>query len=91
VPKSRLLYFGKAGAPNENGNLHERICLFSRFGRGSKASHRGGRLIWQIKGSGDLLVRWRPTPDEVPRRAEQRLLQRFVEHYGKLPFANLID
>ena len=88
VKKSRLLYFGKAGAPGENGNLYDRISLLSRFGRGSSVSHRGGRVIWQIKGSADLVVRWLPTPDEVPRRVEHQLIQR-LRHCGKRPFANL--
>ena len=91
VHESRLLYFGMTGAPGEGGNLHDRIALFSRFGRGSKVGHRGGRYIWQIDGSADLIIRWRPIPDEVPRSVEQRLLQRFLGQYGKLPFANLVE
>lgn len=90
VPESRLLYFGKTGAPGESGNLHDRISLFSRFGRGSKASHWGGRFVWQVDGSAELLIRWRPTLDEIPRRVEHRLIQTFVAHYCTLPFANLV-
>jgi hypothetical protein len=90
VSQSRLLYFGKAGAPGESGQLHDRITLLSRFGNGVKASHWGGRLLWQIDRSADLMVRWRPTPDEFPRRVEQRLIRAFVSRYCTLPFANLI-
>jgi hypothetical protein len=91
ISTSRLLYFGKAGAPGESAQLRDRITLFSRFGRGVKASHRGGQLIWQIGRSAELLVRWRLTPDEFPRRVEHRLIQAFAADYRKLPFANVIE
>lgn len=91
VRSSRLLYVGKAGAPGESVDLRDRISLFSRYGRGSNASHWGGRYIWQVEQSEELIVRWRPTPNEVPRRIERRLIEDFVAHYGKRPFANLRD
>jgi hypothetical protein len=92
VPASRLLYFGKAGGPDENEDLHGRIATFSGFGRGARVGHRGGRLIWQIEGSADLLICWRPTgEDEVPRRVEGHLIRQFVARYCKMPFANLCE
>jgi hypothetical protein len=91
VAQSRVLYLGKAGAPGESGTLHERIKHASQFGRGRRVAHWGGRLIWQIGGSADLLIRWRATPNEVPRRVEQHLIRKLVSHYSMLPFANLRD
>ncbi len=89
VPNSRVLYIGKAGAPNENVDLRDRISQFSRFGLGTNASHWGGRHIWQIEGSSELVVKWKPTFDQVPFGVEQRLLLKFASHYGRAPFANL--
>jgi hypothetical protein len=91
VPDSRVLYFGRAGAPGESGQLHDRITRLSRFGRGVKVGHWGGRLLWQIDHSAELLVRWRRTPDDIPRRVEHRLMREFVSHYCKMPFANLVE
>ena len=91
VPGTRLLYFGKAGAPGDNGNLHERISLYSKFGRGRNVSHSGGRYIWQIDRSEHLLVRWRPEPEGVPRKVEARLIREFVTKYCAMPFANLVS
>jgi hypothetical protein len=91
VRASRILYFGKAGGPGMKTGLRKRISAYSRFGLGRRAGHWGGRLVWQIDRSADLLVRWRPTPGDVPREVEHRLIQKFVAHYCKLPFANLIE
>jgi hypothetical protein len=89
VQASRLLYFGKAGGSEEKAHLRKRISAYSRVGLGKKASHWGGRLIWQIPESELLLICWKKTPGEEPRQVETRLIQRFVAHYCKLPFANL--
>ena len=43
-------------------------------------------------GSGNLLLCWKPTPDEDPETVETALIARFKEqHGGHRPFANLKD
>ena len=74
-----------------NTHLRGGITAFSRFGLGANVGHRGGRLIWQLANSQGLLICWRPTPGEVPRDVERRLIREFAEHYQKRPFANLTD
>ncbi len=84
-----VLYIGKAGDENMQKSLHDRIKSYLSFGRGNKVSHKGGRLIWQIKSSSKLVLCWKPLLDENPRTYEKELLTSFKELYGVLPFANL--
>ncbi len=88
VPETRLLYFGKAGGPQEKTTLKKRISTYSRFGMGRGASHWGGRAIWQLPESEELLLCWKPLTDEPPRCVEQRLIRLFIGRYCSLPFAN---
>lgn len=81
------LYIGKAG-PTESRTLRVRLWEYMRFGRGIPIGHSGGKLVWQLKQSGDLLVCWKPTLDDHPREVEKRLIQEFEEAHGKIPFAN---
>ena len=77
-----LLYIGKAA------RLRARLRQYLDHGRGKPVGHWGGRYIWQLGGSGDLLVAWKVT-NETPRLLEQEMLAAFVDRYGQLPFANL--
>jgi hypothetical protein len=54
--------------------------------------HWGGRYIWQLADSRELLVAWHAISwTEVARDYEKRLLGAFVEmHGGARPFANLV-
>jgi hypothetical protein len=94
VPGAHVLNVGKA-AMRKHGReinaLHERLGEYARYGAGEPIAHRGGRLIWQLAGSDELLVAWHEvTWAETPRAYEQRLLASFVEQYGgRRPFANL--
>ncbi len=88
VSGSHVLYLGKAGASTQKAHLRQRLSAYSRFGSGKPASHWGGRAIWQISDSAQLLVRWWPTLGQEPRDLEVALLEKFREHYGTLPFAN---
>jgi hypothetical protein len=77
-----IVYIGKAA------RLRTRLRLYREHGQGKPVGHWGGRYIWQLGGSGELRVAWKVT-DEDPRLLEQEMLVAFLEHYGKLPFANL--
>jgi hypothetical protein len=82
VEGAEVVYIGKAD------NLRRRLREYRRFGQGAPIGHWGGRLIWQLADSGELLVAWKETPGEVPREVETRLIGDFRAAFGKPPFAN---
>jgi hypothetical protein len=84
-----VLNIGKAG-PGRTATLKSRLLNYVRFGQGKNSGHSGGRYIWQLPNSRDLLVCWKATGKAVPREVEKRLIAEFRQKYGKLPFANLI-
>ena len=85
VPDEAIIYIGKATS------LKSRLGSYLRFGEGKFATHWGGRYIWQLKDSRELLVCWKET-DENPRVVEEEMIAQFKkEHDGKRPFANLQD
>jgi len=77
------VYVGKAT------NLRKRLGQFRDFGRGRAIGHWGGRYLWQLADSSELVVCWTVTIDE-PRDAERTLLREFATIHGRRPFANLI-
>jgi hypothetical protein len=88
VPGAHVLNIGKANT------LRSRLRTYARYGGGaSKAAHRGGRYIWQLADSNQLLVAWHPISwGETAREYESRLLAHFKTlHAGRRPFANLVD
>lgn len=87
VPKSQVVYIGKAGGGDSNATLRSRLSQYMRFGQGEPVGHWGGRLIWQLDGHRNLLVCWKVEADA--RRVESLFLERFMSSYGALPFANL--
>ena len=82
ISGARELYIGKASR-----NLRQRVWRFLEFGCGKPVAHWGGRLIWQLKDSRNLLLAWYTDPS--PNQEEKRRLQQFEQKYGQLPFANL--
>lgn len=84
VDECGVLYIGKADV------LQRRLREYARFGAGERVGHWGGRYIWQLADSDDLIVAWRRAPEgATARQVETELLQQFRVAYGRLPFANI--
>jgi len=96
VEDANVLYIGRAGGTAKNGRVYRstlktRIMQYIKFGRGKNIGHWGGRYIWQIKGSEDLMIAYKILEEENPVIEEQELINKFKSHYnGRLPFANLV-
>ena len=92
-----VVYIGKAGGVDakgkkSNSKLQKRISDYLDFGNGVSVGHWGGRLIWQIKDSKDLLFCWKAIPEQEgnPVEIEKEFIADFKRQYGgKRPFANL--
>ncbi len=89
VNESEVVYIGKAGGFKSNATLRKRLRQYMRFGQGVAVGHWGGRYIWQLQNSMNLIVCWKVLTSEEPREIEARLIQEFVSQYGNRPFANL--
>lgn len=87
---SETLYIGKADAGTRGARgLRKRITEFARFGSGEAVGHWGGRYIWQLSDSQDLLIAWLQVQDRSAQEVESELFEEFFQKYGQLPFANL--
>ena len=84
IADSPILYIGKADGSR---GIHHRLKQYARRGN----SHTGGRAIWQLADADDVLVAWAETPGELGRAVEKRWIARYVENYGRRPFANVND
>ena len=89
VKDTKVIYIGQAGGGNSNATLKKRLRQYMRFGQGQPVGHWRGRFIWQISNNRDLIICWKPIQDEDPRIIEKSLIQKFYDHYGKKPYANL--
>lgn len=92
VEDADVIYLGKAG-PGSKGNrgLRRQIQEFVDFGKGKPPGHWDGRLIWQLADSRTLLIAWKELAAEEVNLAEARYHGEFREHFGRLPFANLVQ
>lgn len=88
IENENILYIGKT-----DDSLRSRIRTYMKFGTGKDVPHRGGRAIWQLLDSDDLIVAWKELPKTVSaREIEAKLIQEFKDaHNGKHPFANWVD
>ncbi len=85
VDNTKVVYIGKATS------LKSRLKQYFSFGQGKNIGHYGGRFIWQVKYSKDLIVCWKSLPTDERREFEANLIKLFVSVFGKRPFANLAD
>lgn len=90
VPGAAIVYIGKAQlGSGQNRGLLTRLEEFGKFGAGRLVPHTGGRRIWQLADSAELLVAWMATDDSEAVATEERLLKAFTTAHGRLPFANM--
>ena len=75
------------GDPEEA--IERRLRQYMQFGQGKQVGHWGGRYIWQLDDSDELLVCWKVTESSIPREVEKELVRAFEKRYKKLPFAIL--
>jgi hypothetical protein len=81
LPEVPVVYIGKGDV------LRRRIDQFVRFGAGAPIGHWGGRFVWQLADSDDLLIAWKTT--HQARTEEIALLAKFESAFRRLPLANL--
>ena len=92
VEKTSVVYIGKAGGTGSSATLNKRLGQYIRFGQGANVGHWGGRYIWQLADSRELVVCWKALTIDEPREMEQKMIEDFkATHKGKRPFANLVS
>jgi hypothetical protein len=86
VEGARVVYVGMSRARK---GPRGRLCQFFDFGAGKAIGHRGGRLLWHLKDSNSLEVRWRACSAGEADRSETAAITCFkAVHGGKRPYAN---
>ena len=90
VSDSLVVYVGKAGGFNSAATLRSRLKQYFAFGQGKPVGHQGGRDIWQLEEPKELVVCWKPLPNDEPRVIESQIINCFVKRFGRRPFANLV-
>lgn len=83
VEDEPIVYIGKAT------DLNKRLQQYMQFGCGKNVGHYGGRYIWQLEDSDELIVCWKRTANSG--EVESKMIAEFKKsHNGKRPFANLV-
>jgi len=80
IENTVVIYIGQAGRGTSSATLRSRIRQYLRFGMGNPVGHYGGRLIWQISDSKNLLLCWKPLFAEDPREVEKELISMKVKN-----------
>jgi len=83
-----VIYIGKAGGLDSTATLRSRLKQYMEFGCGKPIGHRGGRMIWQLADSNELLVAWKPVAGVEPVVVERQMIDEFINAYGMFPYAN---
>jgi len=89
VQGTTIVYIGKAGRLGKPPTLKTRLRQYLDFGRGKPVGHWGGRYIWQLSDSRELIVCWKVIENQDPEEVERELIKVFREEHDCLPFANL--
>jgi hypothetical protein len=63
VEKTIVVYIGKAGSESSSATLKSRLRQYFGFGQGKNIGHYGGRFIWQLTSSNNLVVCWKSLPN----------------------------
>jgi hypothetical protein len=84
VAGAHVVYIGKAD------NMTVRVRAMAAFGARVRAAHWGGRLVWQLADSRELLFAWRPlrAAFSTALADEVDMIRLFCVAYGRPPFAN---
>ena len=86
VEGAQVVYVGKAN------NLQRRLREYAAYGAGKLVGHQGGRYIWQLADSGELIVAWKQCSEgQAARSLEAELVTAFKTEHQRLPFANIAD
>ncbi len=88
IPNEEIIYIGQAGGNGSKATLRKRLKQYIQFGSGKPVGHWGGRLIWQLKDSDELIIAWKETLQD-PYIVESNIINKFKEKHGNRPFANL--
>ena len=88
VEDTDIMYIGKT-----DSSLRARIRTYISYGKGNDSPHRGGRAIWQLPDTDNMIIGWRIIDaTESARTIEAQLLADFKNaHGGMLPFANFAE
>jgi hypothetical protein len=72
VESCSVVYLGKGD------NLQRRLKQYARFGAGDPIGHWGGRYIWQLSDSAELLVAWKRCEEgQTAAELESEIVARF--------------